>query len=93
MERLYEIYQECGFSNKDILEVANNLISLINSPKISKNEDNEIVISFKRGNNKVILLVDKYADIQYIKSTDTDYIYRVYYFSEGIDYNKVIKGS
>lgn len=92
MERLLEIYQECGFNNKDIIEVANNIINIVSSAKISKNVDNEIVLSFTRNKNKIILLIDKCADVQYIKSTEDDYIYKVYYFAEGIDYNKLVKG-
>ncbi|NPV13099.1 MAG: hypothetical protein HPY57_15135 [Ignavibacteria bacterium] len=92
MEKLYEIYQECGFNNKNILDVANSILNIVGSAEISKNEDNEIVISFSRNKNKIILLIDKFADIQYIRKKDDDYIYKVYYFADGFDYQKVIKG-
>lgn len=92
MEKLLEIYQQCGFNNKNILEVTNNILNIVASAKISKNEDNEIVISYTRNRNQIILLIDKFADVQFIKSTENDYIYKVYYFSEGIDYNKLVKG-
>jgi len=92
MEKILEIYQQCDFNNKNILEVTNNILNIVSSAKISKNEDNEIVISYKKDKNQIILLVDKFADVQFIKSTENNYIYKVYYFSEGIDYNKLIRG-
>lgn len=92
MEKLNELFQECGFDNQDVLIVSETILSNYKSAKLSKNSDNEIVITVKKGKITQLFLIDNVADVQKIKINDGETMdYKVFYFSEGIDYNKLLK--
>ena len=88
MGKINEIYQECNFDNLDILVVAEKILSRVKSAKIERNSDNELVIS----KDKHIFIIDKIADVQHIKTGGENEEYSVYYFVDGIDYKKLLKG-
>jgi hypothetical protein len=83
-----EIYEDCGFNNPDVLVVTEKLLSFLKKPKVTKNSDNEIVITEKNS----IFIIDNCADIQKIKTKD-DVLdtYDVFYFSDELDFSKIVK--
>jgi len=93
MNNFNEIYEDCGFNNPDVLKVAEKILSKVKPTTISKSSDNEIAITIKKGKKQSIFLIDNLADVQhiYLKSKNADPTYKVHYFSEGIDFDILLK--
>lgn len=94
MKRVKEIYEELKMDNADVLTVVKNILSLIDA-KVTKTDDGEIALTIKSKNRKHLIIIDKFADIQYIKSetknNETEVLdYQVYYFTEGINYKEIL---
>lgn len=94
MKRVKEIYEELKMDNANVLTVAKHILSLIDA-KVTKTDDGEIALTIKIKKRKHLIIIDKFADIQYIKSEtkndETEVLdYQVYYFTEGIDYKEIL---
>ena len=89
--KINKIYEECGFNNPIVLLVTETLLTFLKTPSIKKSDDNEIVISVKKGKLITIFIIDNCADIQRIKTKNDELeSYDVFYYSDVLDFDEIV---